>query len=60
MAPRLSPKATLQKAGATLNCASVSKLKALGLCLGSQLQAGLSHRTSFASGTSISVFVEAN
>lgn len=34
MAPHLSPKATLQKAGATLNCASVSKQKALGLWRG--------------------------
>lgn len=59
MAPHLSPKATIQKARATLNCASVSKLKALGL-RGSQLRAGLSHCTSFASGTSISMFVEAN
>lgn len=48
------------KVGATLSCASVSKLKAVGPWHGSPLLAGSSHCTSFASGTSISMFVEAN
>lgn len=52
---RLAPP---QEEAAMLSCASAGELRAVGL--NSQLLAGFSHCTSFASGTSISMFVEAN
>lgn len=58
--PEPSPKAAPWTVGARASGASVSKLKAVGLCHGSQLLAASSQCTSFASGTSISMFVEAN